>query len=170
MKDQHDSEEPQIPASDLKRIRQRLLYWLSRRPYTIQEMRRKLRLAGFSSDSIEKILDEAQTSGWLDDQTYAKLWVEDRLAHKPKGKALLKRELRAKGVGDAQIESALGEASIDEESLIGQLVAAQTARHSADDPAAQRRKLYGYLQRRGFSPDAIRRALKKWEESDDAAM
>jgi regulatory protein len=141
---------------------------LSRKPHSIYETRRKMLIAGFSATTIDQIVREATEMGWLDDLAYAKLWVHDRLSHKPKGKAMLKRELRAKGVGETEIEEVLSDAAIDEPTLIGQLVAQQMARHQNDDPVSRKRKLYGYLQRRGFSPDAIRRAMKNLGEANDS--
>ncbi|MBI1730320.1 regulatory protein RecX [Candidatus Acetothermia bacterium] len=168
MRNQHQLQPENPQASELKRARQRLLYLLSRKPHSIYETRRKLRIAGFSATTIDEIIHEATEMGWLDDQAYAKLWVHDRLSHKPKGKALLKKELREKGVAETQIETVLNDAAIDEPALIGQLVTEQMARHQNDDPANRKRKLYGYLQRRGFSPDAIRRAMENLGDANDS--
>lgn len=158
------------PSSEEKRARARLLRLLARRPHTIQEAARKLQTAGYSKLVVERVIEEAQRNGWLDDQTYAKLWVEDRTASKPRGKALLKRELRRKGIADQKIERAISDADLNEEDLVLRLAHEQVIRYQIDDPQKLERKLKNFLLRRGFSFDAIRRALKQIGEPDAQKM
>jgi len=137
-----------------------LLRLLKFRPRTVREVRDRLRRAGFSDGIIECVIEEAVERGWLDDAAFAVLWVRDRQLTKPKGRALLRRELRAKGVPDEHIDRALAEVDMEEEALIAQVIEQYAPRYQRLDPKTRERRLYALLLRRGFSPDAIRRALK----------
>jgi regulatory protein len=129
----------------------------------VREVRDRLSRAGFSDEIIESVIEEAVERGWLDDAAFAVLWVRDRLLTKPKGRALLRRELRVKGVPEEHIDRALAEVEVDEEALIAQVIEQYMPRYRRLDPKTRERRLYALLMRRGFSPGAIRRALKSAE-------
>lgn len=156
------SEPPTNPTSDpLAQARERLIALLSPRPRSVAEARDRLQRAGFSSTVIEDALRDAKERGWLDDADFAKLWVEDRLMTNPRGPKLLRYELRQKGVDDAHIQQALDEADIDEFALAQDLIERQRPRYWRDDPQARERKLFAFLQRRGFNFRVIRDALRE---------
>ena len=153
-------EPPTNPTSDpLAEARERLISFLSTRPRSVEEARERLQRAGFSSTVIEDVLQDAEERGWLDDAAFAKLWVEDRLMTNPRGPKLLRYELRDKGVDDVHIQQALDEADIDEFRLAQDLIERQKSRYWRDDSQARKRKLFAFLQRRGFNYRAIRDAL-----------
>jgi len=109
---------------------------------------------------IEEVLQEAIDRGWLDDEAFAKLWVRDRLLTKPRSRALLKKELLLKGVSREIIERVLAETELNEEKLIRDLIERRGDRYQGLDPETRKRRLYAFLRRRGFSAQAIRRALR----------
>ena len=153
-------EPPTNPTSEpLAQARQRLIAYLSTRPRSVEEARERLQRAGFSSTVVEEVLREAEDRGWLDDVAFAKLWIDDRLMTNPRGPKLLTYELRQKGVDSAHIQQALQEADIDEFGLAKELIERQKRRHWRDDPQARKRKLFAFLQRRGFNDRVIRDAL-----------
>lgn len=146
------------------KARERLFVLLKYRPRSVAEARRRLEQAGFSPKAIQAVLDEAQAKGWLDDEVFARLWIRDRLQRNPKSRALLARELRAQGLPDEVIERALSRETRDwdEAEALRQLIAERLARYRGLglDPRTLERRLYGFLRRRGFSPEAIRRELR----------
>ncbi len=149
------------PLNDeLAQARDQLLRLLRFRPRSVPEARERLKKAGYSASVVAHIIQEAKERGWLDDEVFAKLWVQDRLMTKPKGPALLREELKAKGIAKEHIDRALRGAHIDEEQLIQKLIEQQAARYRSDDRATRARKLYAFLRRRGFGAEAIRRALR----------
>lgn len=153
------------PLNDeLAQAREHVLRLLSFRPRSIRETQSRLKRAGYSAPLIERVIQEAEERGWLDDAAFAKLWVKDRLATRPKGRAQLKNELRAKGVPNELIEQALNEVEMDEGQIIQQLIEQQKGRYPGDDRVTRERKLYAFLRRRGFAPEVIRRALRQLED------
>lgn len=152
----------ETPLNDeLLRARDYVQRLLRFRPRSIYETRTRLEQKRYSTLVIEQVIHEAEARGWLDDEAFAKLWVQDRLATKPKGRAVLKSELRAKGIAYELIEQVLSQVEIDEGEMIRQLIEEQEARYQGEDRITRERKLYAFLKRRGFSLEAIRRALRQ---------
>jgi regulatory protein len=153
------------------RVRDAAFNLLSYRARTRTELSRKLRQKGFWKSRIEPCLDRLEEKGFLDDGAVAEAFVRDRLLHRPKGKAALSSELRAKGVdGDLatqSIDRVFENAELDDNSLAcdvarmwvarqgaGILTALVSDRRTPEREKAHRR-LHGYLSRRGFRGAAL---------------
>lgn len=142
-----------------ERARAYLLKLLKHRPRSRHEAFVRLQQKGFSEEIVESVLEQAARAGVLDDAKFAQLWVEDRLARRPRSRRMLERELRAKGVAPEHIQRALARAGLDEEALVRELIAERSPRLRSLDEQTRRRRLVGFLRRRGFSERIIRRAL-----------
>ncbi|MFQ6033771.1 MAG: regulatory protein RecX, partial [Candidatus Bipolaricaulia bacterium] len=103
-----------MPRDEAKQYLLRLLRY---RPRSRAEAESRLRKRGYSDELIREILTWAEDMGMIDDEAFAKLWIADRLERRPRGRALLRRELREKGVSPGLIERALDRAGMDEEAL-----------------------------------------------------
>lgn len=142
-----------------ERARAYLLKLLKHRPRSRHEAFVRLQQKGFSEEIVESVLEQAARAGVLDDAKFAQLWVEDRLARRPRSRRMLERELRAKGIAPEHIQRALARAGLDEEALVRELIAERSPRLRSLDEQTRRRRLVGFLRRRGFSERIIRRAL-----------
>lgn len=142
-----------------ERARAYLLKLLKHRPRSRHEAFVRLQQKGFSEEIVESVLEQAARAGVLDDAKFAQLWVEDRLARRPRSRRMLERELRAKGIAPEHIQRALARAGLDEEALVRELIAERSSRLRSLDEQTRLRRLVGFLRRRGFSERIIRRAL-----------
>ncbi len=136
---------------------------LAIRPRAREELRRRLLRKGLPEREIEEQLDHLQELGYLDDAEFARAWVDMRRSGgTPRGATALRAELRQKGV-DAKLAREVTESG-DEGAAA--LAAAQTraaALRALPFPEF-RRRLYGYLQRRGFDYETARTAVRAvWE-------
>ncbi|MCS6936052.1 MAG: regulatory protein RecX [Candidatus Bipolaricaulota bacterium] len=156
---------PQKDSSE--RARAYLLRLLAHRPRSRAEAQERLQQKGFSKDVITTVLHEAEQKGWLNDRLFARLWIEDRVARHPKSRHALARELAARGLDPELIEDALARAAIDETALAEALVRQRLSRYRHLTPQERQRRLVGLLQRRGFPPRVIQRALQPLGESVD---
>ncbi len=136
---------------------------LSYRPRSQDEVRRRLLKKGFDPDIIQQALDRLSRVALLDDYAFARYWIENRFQFKPRGAALLRRELAQKGVPYAIIQQAL--ADYDEETAAARAAEAGFRRLSRGDPAAFRRRLTNYLLRRGFSYATIQPLVEQMVEN-----
>lgn len=145
-------------------IHQVALDVITRREHARRELARRLRRRGFSREAIDEELNRLEAAGLVSDERYARLFVRDRLSVNPQGRRRILSGLRAKGIGSdvaaAAIDEVYIERGISDAEAAEQLARRRLALMRDDDPAAQRRRLGGYLARRGFAPDAVAGALR----------
>ncbi|MBI2329516.1 MAG: RecX family transcriptional regulator [Chloroflexi bacterium] len=139
--------------------------YLSYRPRSEAETRKRLHQRGFDGDNVEAVITRLKEQGLLDDMAFAQFWKDNRESFSPRSQWLNKLELRQKGVTNDIIDRALA-ASDDDDS------AYRAARSKArglvcSDYQGFRRQLGEYLKRRGFSYEVINHALERmWQEQE----
>ena len=156
------------------RVREVALGLIAHRARTRQELARKLRRKGFGRERIDACLSRLEEKGLMDDAAVAAALVRDRLRHRPRGEARLVSELRAKGIERGVASETIARVFADEEvsdaALAREAAAAWLSRQAATlrdalgdrgspDRDKARRRLYGYLARRGFGGDAVGAAM-----------
>jgi regulatory protein len=148
------------------RAREASLHLLGYRARSREELRRRLRQKGFSPEVADACVAGLAERGLLDDAEFAAAFVRDRVRFKPRGARLLRQELRAKGVDESTTNEAV-RAELGDESALARDAAekwmrrsARASGFSAEECGIVRRRLYGYLARRGFGAEAIRDALE----------
>jgi len=136
------------------------LNFLAYRPRSEGEIRRKLHQGHYPDATIEQVLLKLRDWHYVDDQDFARRWIENRSAHRPRGSRLLAQELKAKGIQPEIMAEALDGAELDEVSDALD-IARQRARKLHDlDPQIRERRLTGFLARRGYGFDVIRATLE----------
>ncbi|HEY3285379.1 MAG TPA: RecX family transcriptional regulator [Armatimonadota bacterium] len=153
---------------DVHKAKEAAYRLLSYRARSEDELRRRLLRLKLAEDVVEEALRRLAASGLVNDQSFAEQWVRSRQQGHPSGRALIRWELRRKGVSDETTEEALE--PLDEESELAsarELVAQRLRRTSERDPAVLRQRLSGTLQRRGFSWEIIRQALEDLGEDEE---
>lgn len=163
----------EIGEARLKELETEDLHWkakqaslnlLSHRARSARELERRLARKDFPADVASAAVEDLERMGLVDDAAFAESFVRDRVRLRPKGKRVLVQELRARGVDPDTAEAAVGEVMAGEEVSELELARAAAAKWSArsgEDPQSARRRLYGYLARRGFGSDAIREVLEE---------
>lgn len=135
---------------------------ISRRPRSIAEIEQNLRQKDFEAHVIEQAVARLQEVGLLDDEAFARYWVEQRDTFKPRSHLALRQELQQKGVNRAVIEVALSE--VDQTAAAQRAAAKQARRYTHLTEDEFRRKLAGFLQRRGFHYEIIKQVIDEvWE-------
>lgn len=144
------------------KAREAALNLLSFRPRTQVELRRRLLQKGFEEAVVEPVVAGLAGYGLVDDQSFAETFVRDRVRLRPRGRRRLVRELRAKGVDTDTAQEAVAEVMQAEDVSDVDLAREAAARWSprrGEDPQRARRRLYGFLARRGFGGDAVRTVM-----------
>lgn len=143
--------------------------FLSYRPRSVDEVRRNLVQKEIPESIVSVAIERLQTLGYLDDEAFARFWIENRDTFKPMSPMALRYELRQKGVSDDVLNH-----------LIDDLLDVQDSAYRAAQKPIQRyrgktrqefkQKLGGMLQRRGFNygviTDVIQRLYEELDESD----
>jgi regulatory protein len=133
---------------------QKATRFLDYRPRTEKEIRQRLNQKGFRSLEIDQVIQRLKRANLVQDEQFAKMWVENRNDYHPRSQRLMRYELRNKGVSEELIESALADSAEDIE------LATRAAMHYSRKLSFQNRELFekklsAYLARRGFSYGTI---------------
>ena len=132
------------------------LRYLSYRPRSEFEVRGRLRRR-YDEQIAESVIGRLKEQGLLDDVAFARAWSQGRMSFKPRSAALIRRELLQKGV-DRETAHMTVEALDDQESAYK--AGLRAANSLADvDYTTFHRRLWGYLQRRGFGQSIVRRMV-----------
>lgn len=132
---------------------------VTHRARTEVELRRRLARNGFSPEAITATIERMHEWRYLDDEDFARRFVESREGHRPRSASMIRRELVGKGVDAETAGQVVAEAEIDDESIARDLAHKWLSQHAREAEEVRRRKLIGFLQRRGFGWDVIRHVL-----------
>lgn len=129
---------------------QKALNLLSRRPRSEKEIRQKLTEKTYEAEQIDRTIARLRCAGLIADEKFANLWVENRNEYHPRSNRLTRYELKSKGIAEETIETALS-ASLDEVELARRAAVQYARRLTTEDWLTFRKRLSGFLARRGFT-------------------
>ena len=144
-------------------LKARALRLLARREHSRAELARKLAPRAESRAALERLLDELVQKRQLSDERYAETRAH-QLARKY-GAARIVQDLRAKGVAEEAAERAASGAREAELARARAILAGKYREPATTREERARRARF--LQGRGFSHEAIRRALALSSEGED---
>ena len=147
--------------------------FLEARSRSVHEVRQRLTHAGYRPELVEGAIERMLELGMLDDEDFARAWVESRDRARPRGERAIRAELALKGVDRASVdlileerrEAAVGaeQGADDPGAGSADRIAAERllARHARSlervgDPRQRRQRAYALLARNGFDPDTCR--------------
>jgi len=137
--------------------------YLSYRPRSEFELRERLHQRGFDDDSVEAVLVRLKEQGLVDDMAFAQFWRDNRESFSPRSQWLTGLELRRKGVASNIIDQITG--TIDDEDSAYRAALSKARSLPTSDYQSFRRRLGGYLKRRGFGYRVINYTMEKlWRE------
>ena len=97
---------------------------------------------------IERVLTRLRELGYADDTKFVSWWINQRQSHKPKGMRLIAQELKVKGIDARNL-------NLDEDVLARHAVEKKLLLWQKLPKLEQKKKIYGFLGRRGFSYTTI---------------
>jgi len=162
--DVHVAPEKQEESNDqlLKRAKNAAYRYLTIRPRSRFEVEQKLQDRGFPSDIISPVIEHLLNLGYLSDEQFAKQWAASRVRSRGFGRRRIEQEMRTKGVTAKIIRETLAELFADSpEKDIARREAEKKLRTLGRfEPEVRKRRLAGFLERKGFSSGIIRAVLR----------
>lgn len=139
---------------------------LTGRDYTVFKIRQKLAAKDLPEQSIDMVILKLQGDGWLDDSRYAARFAEAALSSGRYYGARLRMEMRRRGftvdVVNEVLQPLLAES--DEVSEVRAMLGRRYPGFSYSTGSDRdKRRAFGFLQRRGFGFSAIMQALRSDE-------
>jgi len=142
-----------------KRAKLRAMHLLERMDRTEAELYTKLKRDLYPEDIIEIAMQYVKSFGYIGDNGYARRFVESRQGSK--SKLEIKMALLQKGISK-EIVSEVLEAYYDgqDESMAIQRLLDKKRFSAETATEEEKRKIYGYLMRKGFAYEDIRRVIR----------
>jgi len=109
---------------------------------------------GVSQSIADRVFERLQQKGYINDESFARYWVENRNQTKGASRRKLQSELQAKGVERRIIDEALASTARNDLEEITKIIAKKRSKYSDSQ------KFMAYLARQGFSYDDIKSALE----------
>ena len=155
-----DPDEPDEPHPDTL-VEAYSMAALARRAYARRELAELLEAKGVTPEVAEEECQRLERVGLVDDVTLAGELVDRLQRRKGMGKAGLGQELRQRKLDPLAIEQALSLLDSDDELQRALEAAAKRVGSLASlEPEAARRRLGGFLQRRGYDSGTVSRAVE----------
>jgi regulatory protein len=138
---------------------------LAARGRSRRELERSLTRKGIQVIHIDEALDRLERVGLLDDAAFARAFVRAKVMGRGTSVWAIRRELGRKGVArelaDAAIHDVMGEQEVDELSIARQEGARRWRSLQRLDPVVAKRRLMGFLMRRGFPGQVVRTVVQE---------
>lgn len=132
---------------------------LSRRRYSTKELDERLKKKGVQDTA--NIIQRLKEWKYLDDEDFARSFIATRNRLSPRGPYLLRFELKAKGIPESIIESALSELLTSEQDLALEVLRKKLPALVRYPLKKKREKAFSFLQRRGFRQDTVYEVLQQ---------
>jgi regulatory protein len=145
------------------------LHYLSYRPRSENEVRQRLRHRGFDNKVVDEVIFKLRERRLIDDVAFSEYWRNNRLSFSPRSGRLIKLELRQKGVAAETANEVVKD--LDDENYVYEAGLRKARRLSSSDYDDFRRRLYGYLRRRGFNYETVNFAVARlWQERQRGSL
>lgn len=164
-KDINEAEWREILFEDsVKKAWNMAIHFLSYRMRSVKEIRDYLQKKEIESAVIDQVIDRLKNQRYIDDDEFAKMFVDSRKRSSTKGPLAIKRELKKKGISEQETAEALNRFSETEQiEAAAAFAEKQAKRHRKKSSADMKRSIMQALAGKGFSRDVIDAALSKAE-------
>ena len=149
------------PPSDITPARQIALRTLAARGRSVAEVKQKLRDRGIDESVVEEEVSRLITEGLLNDFDLAEQLVWSLQEHKKLGPVAIRQALIKRKIPSAIIDRVIPHASDIEPDVIEQLARDRMRSMSGLEPEVQKRRLVGFLARRGYTGSEVYRAVDR---------
>jgi regulatory protein len=157
--------------------------FLEPRARSVAEVRRRLTGAGYRPDLVDGAIERMLELGMLDDEAFARAWIESRDRARPRGERAIRQELAQKGVDRATVDLVLGErreaaagvlddgdgVAVSADEAAAERLMTRNARSltRVADPRQRRQRAYALLARNGFDPEVCRAVSSRFGDVGD---
>ena len=164
----------EVPEETIEYIQNSLIYikaqdtalhYIGYKMRTVKEIRIKLAEKEFSEDVMERVIEFLEKYGYADDREYCRKYIREKLRMKPKSGYALKIELKQRGISSRIIDEVMAETEVDEEGDAFRWLERKNRGIWPPQDDKQKKKLYDFLLRKGYSYDIIGEAFRQMDEA-----
>jgi regulatory protein len=138
---------------------------LGARAYTVRNLRRKLTQKGFDPKESDEAIERLLEKGYLDDVKFASEFARQRLVGGGASIRRVEQQLAQRGIARdvAKVAAALvvEEEGVDPTATMEKIATKKVASMGDLDPLIKRRRLFGFLVRKGYELDDVNRVVRR---------
>jgi len=152
-----------IKEGELAKTNSRLLKFLGFRPRSEKEILLWFKRKEIGEQTQKLLLEKLKKQGFVNDEEFAKWWIEQRTNFRASGLKAIKIELLQKGIERKLIEKIASELNLEssQEQLAEKAALRKMKTLENFSPQEKKKKLMSFLGRRGFSWEVIKKTLGK---------
>lgn len=129
---------------------------------TVKQLKDKMKEKGYEEEFINNSIQFLQEYNYINDEKYAKQYINDKVRFGKDGRNKIKMNLMQKGVDKEIIQEQLNDIDSDlETDNAFELAERKMRSYKSLDLPTQRRRLYSFLQRKGYKGDIINKVMNK---------
>lgn len=151
---------------ELEKAMQTAVRYLGHRPRSEKEVRDHLLRKTYDEKTIFKVIDRLKHYEYINDETFARMFVENRKRYNPKSKFALGYELKQKGVASRICDTLLADYKDTQMAKKALGLKRRHWQHLALE--TQRKKAMNFLRYRGFGYEASMAAWEDFHEDPNA--
>lgn len=146
----------------MQRARDYAFLLLKYRLRSEKELAERLKRKKFEQAVIKETIAFLKEKNFIDDSAFAAAWINSRL-RKPLGIRKIKQELKIKGINPEITDKIFASLKQDysEKAAVARIFKDRLDKIRNVEPQKAKRRIYAYLMRRGFSPEAVIEAMQK---------
>ena len=150
-----------IKKAEYQKTLDKLLRFASMRPRSEKEVERWFQKKDVHKSLWDELKERLKYFELLNDTKFAKWWVDQRQAFRPKSKRVLIGELRLKGISSEIINNLFEDTKIDEVKMAQDLISKKMYKWEKLDSKLKKQKMTQYLAQKGFGWNVIEQVLPK---------
>jgi regulatory protein len=151
-------------ANELTAAYDRALHLLSFRARSARELERRLVQKGVTAERADRVIAKLREAGLVDDADFARQVARSKVSagasRRRLHQELFKRGV-ARDIADEAVEEVLEEENVDEVAVAERIARKRLPSLAGADAATRRRRLYGFLARRGHDGETIRVVMSR---------
>ena len=148
-----------VKKAEFQKTLDKLLRFATLRPRSKKEIKDYFKRKKVHESLYEELFNRLNRLELIDDEEFAKWWVDQRQNFKPKAVRVLRLELRQKGIDKEIIDKTLGETKVDEEKMARELLERKSYKWKNLPPREARQKMSQYLAGKGFGWEVIEKVV-----------
>jgi len=148
-----------IKKAQLQKTLDKLLRFATFRPRSEKEIKDWLKKKEVHESIFDELFEKLDRLELVDDEKFAKWWIDQRLSFKPRGKRALSFELFQKGIDKGIVNKVLEDSKVDEVKIAKNLLEKNDYKWKKYKGMEARQKKSQFLVRKGISWDSIRKLI-----------
>lgn len=139
--------------------RARAIKYIMYKMRTSKEVYDKLLELGFEEEIINRVIFDLKQLEYINDEEYAKKFIESNKKSKKISKSMIKLKLKNKGIDGEIIEKYLEKLAVSDFDAIEKVLIKK--KFSDDLPFEEKNRILAYCVRKGFSLDEVLKVIKE---------